>query len=154
MARRDPERPDPAVDVRSIPPEPIMDDEDEYDTRAAAAEATPLLLRNTDLPPGVAPDRAFRRMVVAMCVLFLFIVEVSVFIMEPPTQQIMEDIICRDRYPDHVLRVPGREDDRCKGTEVQQTLAMVRSWSTSAEMAVRECLPRRSCGAPAPRAVD
>ena len=120
-----------------------MDDEDEYDTSAGAgaagSEATPLL-HNTDLPPDVAPDKAFRRKVVAMCVLAVFIVEVSVFIMDPPAQQIMESIICRDHYPDHLLSLPSVEDDRCKGKDVQKTLAMVRSWSLSAEMAVRECL--------------
>ncbi|POR35467.1 COP9 signalosome complex subunit 2 [Tolypocladium paradoxum] len=135
----EPRRPDSSIDVDSIAPEPIMDDEDEYDSaRTAAGEATHLLQppHSTDLPPGVAPDKAFRRMVVAMGVLCLFVVEVSVFIMEPPTQQIMEDIICRDRYPDHALRVPGVEDARCKSYDVQKTLAMVRSWSISAEMVV------------------
>ena len=109
-----------------------------------ASESSPLL-RPAEVPSVVAaPDRSRQHLVVAMCTVFLFIVEVSVFITEPPTQQIMEDIICRDRYPDHVLRAPAR-DPRCKNTDVQQTLAMVRSWSASAEMLVRTCLALGAC---------
>ncbi len=119
------------VDVESDAPDAMDDGQ-----TTPSSEGTPLL-HNTDLPPDVAPDKKFRRLVVAMCTVLLFIVEVSVFIMAPPTQQIMEDIICRDRYPDHLLRMPSVEDDRCKNTDVQQTLAMVRSWSASGEMLIR-----------------
>ncbi|PWI68291.1 hypothetical protein PCL_02060 [Purpureocillium lilacinum] len=118
------------VDVESDAPDAMDDGQ-----TTPSSEGTPLL-HNTDLPPDVAPDKKFRRLVVAMCTVLLFIVEVSVFIMAPPTQQIMEDIICRDRYPDHLLRMPSVEDDRCKNTDVQQTLAMVRSWSASGEMLI------------------
>lgn len=73
-----------------------------------------------------------------MCILMLFIVEVSQFIMEPPLQKIMEDIICRDYYPNHALRMPRIQDHRCKNTDVQKTLAMVRGWLMAVEMATRE----------------
>ena len=75
-----------------------------------------------------------------MCVLFLFIVEVSQYILTPPTEQIMEDVICRRYHPDHALVMPRIHDSRCKETDVQKTLAMVRSWSMSGEMMFRKCL--------------
>ncbi|ODA83166.1 hypothetical protein RJ55_01677 [Drechmeria coniospora] len=107
----------------------------ERDSLEGRSEADPLL--SSDAPVGSPPedgsDKAFRRTVIAMCVLFLFIVETSGVIIEPPKLQLMEDIICRDQYPDHLM---GVDDGRCKDAEVQKTLAMVRSWSLSSEMFV------------------
>ncbi|OTA06959.1 hypothetical protein A9Z42_0077860 [Trichoderma parareesei] len=99
-----------------------------------ADEAT-TLLQNT-CPPAevVTPAKSFRRFVLGMCVLFLFIIEASQYILTPAMEQIMEDIICRHYHPDHVLAVPGTHDNRCKETDVQKRLAMVRSWSMSLEM--------------------
>lgn len=102
----------------------------------ASAEETPLL--NTDLPPDVVPDRSFQHLVVSMCVLFLFIVEVSTFIMQPPLQQVMEDRICGEIFPDHELGIVSETDSRCKDNRVQKELAMLRSWEVSAEMFVRK----------------
>jgi hypothetical protein len=63
-----------------------------------------------------------------MCAVFLFIIDVSVFIIDPPTQQILEDIICRDRYggdPSVLLaKGPGSP---CKSPDVQSKLAMFTS---------------------------
>ncbi|KAL6825282.1 major facilitator superfamily domain-containing protein [Trichoderma camerunense] len=89
------------------------------------------LLHDADLPADIAPSKSFRRFVLGMCVLFLFIIEVSQYILTPAMQQIMEDVICRRYHPDHALSV---HDNRCKETDVQKTLAMVRSWSMSGEM--------------------
>ncbi|XP_044721311.1 major facilitator superfamily domain-containing protein [Hirsutella rhossiliensis] len=88
------------------------------------------LLHVTD--PGTAADRSLRRRVIGMCAVFLFVIEASQVMMEPPTQEIMESIICRNHYPDHRVR----NDERCKNTDVQKTLAMVRSWCMSAEMII------------------
>lgn len=71
-----------------------------------------------------------------MCVLFLFIVEVSQFVMIAPLQQVLEDRICGDIYPDHELGVVANPDDRCKDKFVQKQLAMLRSWDVSAQMFV------------------
>ncbi|KAL7947597.1 major facilitator superfamily domain-containing protein [Trichoderma barbatum] len=95
------------------------------------ADETTALLQNSDLPADIAPSKGFRRFVLGMCVLFLVIVEVSQFIMVPATEQIMEDVICRRYHPDHALAM---HDNRCKETDVQKTLAMVRSWGMSLEM--------------------
>lgn len=111
--------------------------------QADSTERSPLL-RN-DLPPDIVPAKSFRNRVLLMCILSLFIVEVSQFIMEPPLQKIMEDIICRDYYPDHTLRVPRIQDSRCKNNEVQKTLAMVRGWALAFEMATRELPGLRRC---------
>lgn len=100
---------------------------------------TTSLLQNNNLPADVAPSKAFRRLVVAMCVLFLFIIEVSQYILNPPMEQIMEDVICRRYHPDHAIAMPQLHDSRCKDTEIQKTLAMVRSWSTSLDMLLRKC---------------
>lgn len=106
---------------------------------ANEVDETTSLLQNNDLPPDIAPSKGFRRLVVAMCVLFLFIVEVSQYILDPPMEQIMEDVICRRYHPDHTIAMPQLHDSRCKDTEVQKTLAMVRSWSTSLDMLLRKC---------------
>ncbi|KAF4587170.1 MFS transporter [Ophiocordyceps camponoti-floridani] len=55
--------------------------------------------------------------------------------MEPSTLEIVEDIICRGHFPDHKLRMPV-VDGRCKDAAVQKTLAMIRSWSMSADMLI------------------
>ncbi|KJK81302.1 hypothetical protein H634G_03321 [Metarhizium anisopliae BRIP 53293] len=99
-----------------------------------STEESPLL--NTDLPPDVVPDKAIQHLVLSMCVLFAFIVEVSVFIMQPPLQQVMEDRICGEIYPDHPVGIMSKTDDRCKDNRVQTELAMLRSWEISAEMFV------------------
>ncbi|RDA95411.1 hypothetical protein CP533_3437 [Ophiocordyceps camponoti-saundersi (nom. inval.)] len=95
-------------------------------------EETPLLNTTNDHPTANA---SLRRHVIAMCVVFLIIVELSSSVMEPSQLQIMEDIICRGHFPDHQLRMPT-VDGRCKSNGVQKTLAMIRSWSMSADMLI------------------
>ncbi|KAM5361533.1 hypothetical protein ACJZ2D_013041 [Fusarium nematophilum] len=98
------------------------------------SEESPLLAN--DLPRDLVPSRAFQRRVLLMCILSLFIVEVSDFITDPPLQKIAEDIICRRYYPDHLLGVPMIQDHRCKESHVQKTLAMVKSWNLAISLAV------------------
>ncbi|UKZ81516.1 hypothetical protein TrVFT333_009288 [Trichoderma virens FT-333] len=104
--------------------------QDDDETIYEADESTSLL-HSADLPADIAPSKSFRRFVLGMCVVFLFIIEVSQFILTPAMEQIMEDVICRRYHPDHALAM---HDNRCKETDVQKTLAMVRSWSMSGEM--------------------
>lgn len=101
-----------------------------------ATEHSPLL--NTDIPPDFVPDQSFQRLVVGMCVLFLFIVEVSTFIMQPPLQQLLETRICAEIFPDLGRGTMPDTDDRCKGNRVQKELAMLRSWEVAAAMFVRK----------------
>jgi TRAP-type uncharacterized transport system fused permease subunit len=97
--------------------------------------------------PGLPPAEARvsvsgQRRVILMCVLFLFIVEFSMYIMEPPLQAIMEDFVCHGFYPDHVPNASlAAPDGRCKNPDVQTTLAMARSWLLWMGMFVRKSHP-------------
>lgn len=124
MARYE-EREDSAVDIES----------DAGSIMSSPNEDTPLL--STDLPAEIVPDKSFQRLVIGMVALFLFIIEISQYIMEPAKMAIMEDIICRNQFPDHSLSMPSVQDHRCKDKEVQKTLAMVRSWIATSEMFFR-----------------
>ncbi|KAH6957907.1 major facilitator superfamily domain-containing protein [Ilyonectria sp. MPI-CAGE-AT-0026] len=89
-----------------------------------------------DISPDSVPEEPIQRYVVLMCVQFLFIIEFSQFIMEPPLQEIMEDFVCHSYHPDHAMGVPQEQDARCKDADVQGTLAMARSWMLWVEMLV------------------
>lgn len=127
MARYDDNYQDSAVDVES----------DAGSIMATPAEDSPLL--PTDLPVDIVPDKRFQHLVIGMCALLLFIIEVCQYVMQAPMQSIMEDIICRDQFPDHQLGVHSIMDHRCKDRATQKELAMLRSWTTTIEMFVREC---------------
>ncbi|KAI9756993.1 MAG: hypothetical protein M1815_002328 [Lichina confinis] len=97
----------------------------------AAGEERAHFLPASGPPPAETkvPMSAQQRHVILMCVLFLFVVEFSMYIMEPPLQAIMEDFVCHGLYPDQVAMAPRAEpDSRCKNPNVQTTLAMARSW--------------------------
>lgn len=106
------------------------------DIDAHATEGTPLLA--TDLPKEVLPSAAVKYKVILMCAIFLFIVDVGAFVMDPPTQQLMEDIICRDHFPDHPIGKDGVGDGRCKMAEIQKTLAALKSMCMFAQMLCRK----------------
>jgi MFS family permease len=99
-----------------------------------ASEESPLLPNTSPQQDG--PSKAFRRRALGMCMLALLMVEVSQFIMNPPTKKIIEDIICRQHYPDHAIKSYWIEDHRCKDSPVQKTLAMVQGWAQAFEMGV------------------
>lgn len=106
---------------------------------------------STTFSNGAGVSSTLKRRVLLMSILFLFIVEFSLFVMEAPLQQIMENFICHSktmsknakREPMDVMGMgdmDGMEgmDPRCKEPDVQQTLAMARSWMMSVSMLVRE----------------
>ena len=99
-------------------------------------EESPLLPNPSPIQEGAS--KAFRRRALGFCMLALLMVEVSQFIMNPPTKKIIEDIICRKHYPDHAIRSYDIEDIRCKDSPVQGTLAMVQGWQQAFEMGVRK----------------
>lgn len=101
----------------------------------SATEGTPLL--PTDLPAEVQPSKAFQYKVTLLCAVFIFIVDVSVFLMDPPFQEIVEDVICRIHHPDHVLWQNG-VDKRCKAPDVQKMMAMVKSAVMIPQLLCRE----------------
>lgn len=90
-----------------------------------------------DIFPDIVPTQTTDRYVIIMCVQFLFIIEFSQFIMEPPLQEIMEDFVCHAHYPDHRTGELQTPDSRCKDADVQGTLAMARSWMMWVGMLVR-----------------
>jgi hypothetical protein len=108
-------------------------------------EHTPLL--PTDLPPDVVPSKSFQRLVLCMTFLFLFVIEIAQYMMDAPSTAIMEDILCHQRYPDHVAYYISHSDDpRCKSPQVQKTLAVVKGWIYSADLFVRTMvLPLPCC---------
>lgn len=117
------------------------------------SEQTPLLATATNndtdansssSPP---PSKAFRYKVTLLCALFIFIVDLAVFLMEPPSQEILEDIICRMHYPDHRLASfsggSGGDDldKRCKDPDVQKMMAAVKSLTTIPQLLIRAFHP-------------
>lgn len=105
----------------------------EGEERAHFLPASGLPPTETEVPVSA------QRYVILMCVLFLFTVEFSMYIMDPPLQAIMEDFVCHGLYPDHVTNAPQAEpDSRCKNPNVQTTLAMARSWLMWTGMFVRK----------------
>lgn len=103
---------------------------------AQATEGTPLLA--TDLPKDVLPNAAVKYKVILMCAIFLFIIDVGAFVMDPPTQQLMEDVICRDHFPDHPVGRDGVGDGRCKTASIQKSLAALKSMTMFAQMLCRK----------------
>ncbi|KAF9879497.1 ATP synthase F0 [Colletotrichum karsti] len=102
------------------------------DVEHRPAEETPLLAH--DLPATVAPSRAYQIKVVVLAMTFIVIIEIGAYLQIPPTYQIMEEIICRKHYPDHI--VTDAADDICKGPGVAGELAMVKGWMNSFD-----CIP-------------
>lgn len=97
------------------------------DIESRPEEETPLL--SHDLPPTVAPSRRYQLKVIGLAMTFILIVEVGAYLQIPPSYQLMEEIICRQRYPDHIIS--AEDDDVCKGPDVQGQLAMIKGWQNS-----------------------
>ncbi|KAM0463489.1 hypothetical protein ACHAO4_000204 [Trichoderma viride] len=94
-------------------------------------EGDPLASPAVPKAPSTSP-----RYVVIMCSLFIFMVELSMYVTDPALQMIMEDVACHDHFPDHKIGDFKAEDARCKDAAVQGTLAMSRSWMMWATMFV------------------
>lgn len=110
------------------------------DSDGEGDEDLPLYEGDPLASPAAVPKAASvsARYVVIMCSLFIFMVELSMYVTDPALQMIMEDVACHDHYPDHKIGDFSGEDTRCKNADVQGTLAMSRSWMMWAAMFVRE----------------
>lgn len=97
------------------------------DIESRPEEETPLL--SHDLPPRVAPSRRYQLKVIGLAMTFILIVEVGAYLQIPPSYQLMEEIICRQRHPDRIIS--AEDDDVCKGPDVQGQLAMIKGWQNS-----------------------
>ncbi|GKT42536.1 efflux pump ustT [Colletotrichum spaethianum] len=99
-------------------------------------EETPLLAH--DLPQTIAPTRAYQIKVIGLAMTFIILIEIGVYLQVPPSYQLMEEIICRKHYPDHIISQDD-DDDLCKAALVQGELAMVKGWQASFD-----CIARKS----------
>lgn len=110
------------------------------DGEADADEDLPLYAGDPLASPAAVPKAALTspRYVVIMCSLFIFMVELSMYVTDPALQMIMEDVACHNHFPDHKIGDFKTEDARCKDADVQGTLAMSRSWMMWATLFVRE----------------
>lgn len=98
--------------------------------RYATAE-TPLLGR--DSPEE--PRDLYRQNVIILMFAFIFLIGLGAGLLFAPSSAIMENIICRSRYPDVTPNVMAG-DPRCKEPAVQGTLATIRGWATTLD-----CIP-------------
>lgn len=124
----------------------FLPDDDDHDS--AGGQGRGHRSFSTTFSHGAAVSSTLKRRVLLMSILFLFIVEFSLFVMEAPLQQIMEKFICHSKtMSKSAKRAPmdmgmgdmdGMEgiDPKCKQPDVQQTLAMARSWMMSVSMLV------------------
>ena len=81
--------------------------------------------------------------VIFMCVLFLFMVEFSMFVMEPPLQEIMEAFVRHKNYPNENIEAL-LQGGRYKEVEVQSILASAGSWMTVVSMLICRYTPMYS----------
>jgi hypothetical protein len=113
------------------------DEEPEGEERLPLHEGNAAAAAAAAAAPSLATS-ASPRYVILMCAMFIFTVELSMYVTDPAMQMIMEDVACHDHYPDHKIGVNTGEDSRCKNADVQGTLAMSRSWMMWAQLFVRE----------------
>lgn len=114
------------------------------------AEEAPLLFRaDAHGPPPVfsetpLPSKAFRYKVISLCILFVFLIDLSGFLIEPPVQAIIEDVVCYIHYPDHRLAIGGGggggdTDPRCKSPDVQKMMTSVKAITIIPDFLFRGC---------------
>ncbi|GKT65419.1 ATP synthase F0 [Colletotrichum tofieldiae] len=104
---------------------PVMHDGDVEARRPE--EETPLL--GHGLPTSVGPSKGNRTNIIGLAMAYIILIEIGSYLQIPPSFQLLEDIICRKYFPDHIL--PGGGDDVCKTPEVQGELAMIKGWQAS-----------------------
>lgn len=98
-------------------------------------EASPLLESTspTITPASTAWNAFLLRHIVPVCMITIFCLEVGDLLQMAPVNRILEGIICRDFYPEHAGANPLSltDDPRCKSTDVQSKLAMLRGWQST-----------------------
>lgn len=79
------------------------------------------------------PSRSdiLRRNVQLSCLAFIVLVEIGACLQAIPMIKILEDIVCRQYYPElaYSSRSGGVDDLRCKSKEVQSELVVLRGWA-------------------------
>ncbi|WQF82994.1 Putative major facilitator superfamily, MFS transporter superfamily [Colletotrichum destructivum] len=109
-------------------PTHYTDHDGDVEGRRNPDEETPLLAH--DLPPTLAPSRAYQVKVIVLAMSFILLLEIGAYLQIPPSYQLMEDIICRKHYPDHIISQKDK-DNVCKTALIQGELAMIKGWQAS-----------------------
>lgn len=74
-----------------------------------------------------------RRLIVALCLILIVLIEVASYLQVAPLNKIVEGIICHDYYPELELgglSTGDESDPLCKGKDVQGELVMLRGWQS------------------------
>jgi hypothetical protein len=108
------------------PPTEVDDDLSETTETLLTSEET--LLLGNDLPPGAIPNSLFQQDVMILCMVFLTLIELGSLVQISPTKMLMEEIICRKRYPDLNPSYLALPDGPCKNPDVQGELAWISGW--------------------------
>jgi MFS family permease len=118
---------------------PAQHSDDEPNGRLSATESTPLI----DVVPPTAPladgeeikhypGSIYRQTVLILIFSIMFIGEIGGGMINPPTNVLIEDILCRAARPQlgAAQRHPTiiTNDPFCKGPEVQSQLALYKGW--------------------------
>jgi MFS family permease len=119
-------------------------------TAAIIEEQTPLLGQQQDqVQDEVDQLRVqLRPKVTVLCFLLLVLLELGAGMAAPPTNEMMEKILCSQIHPESSRdsTLPwgqGGADDPCKNPDIQATLAMLRGWSYTFE-----AIPGLLCAVP------
>lgn len=116
-------------------PTHYTDHDGDVEGRRNPDEETPLLAH--DLPPALAPSKTYQIKVIVLAMSFILLLEIGAYLQIPPSYQLMEDIICRKHYPDHIISQKD-EDNVCKTALIQGELAMIKGWQASFDCVARE----------------
>ena len=119
----------------------MMADRDDVETAedGSLTEEAPLLrIQGED-----EPKHLYRQNTTILAFVAIFLFELGIGTMTPAINSVMEDIICRDYYSiaGNPLSLSG--DPRCKVSEIQGKLAMLRGWQTTFD-----CIPALVCAIP------
>ena len=108
-------------------------DDDDHGTVTAE---TPLLANHTgqngptDEPAVDGPGNLYKQNVIVLCLALALLASLGSGLLQPPTNALLEDIICRQHYPDAVGGFLSH-DKLCRNPDVQGRLASIRGWAST-----------------------
>jgi hypothetical protein len=95
-------------------------------------DETSPLLEPTVTPTTLTWRSLLGRYTVVLCIVLVLILEIGVFLSFAPINKLVEELICRQHFPD--LEDPS--DPRCKSTSVQSYFALLNGWNGTLD-----CIP-------------
>lgn len=106
-----------------------------HTSATGSVDETAPLLADSGTHRMIEPDKRFQRRVAMICTLFTIAIDFSIFMMDPPTQRLVEDSMCHSHFPDYV---PGHGlDTRCKTPDVQKPMTRLKSIMLTLQMLFR-----------------